>query len=139
MTNPDPNTILFIDDCARKWAPFTEGMTESKAARCAYLLENEAAYLKSLLDVERELKMGASLKFIFPVVRKAVELLPEDETEYPQVYGAFSQAVDDVLEVAESIRSSSEPPTSFESQVLLSPLVERAHDALLKFEKITSR
>lgn len=138
MTNRK-DTVLFLDDCARKWEPLTEGMSESKKARCAYLLENEAAYLKSLPDVERELKMGASLKFIFPVVRKAMQLLPEGETEYPQIYGAYKQAVDDVLEVFVADQGSNEPPPAFETQVLLSPLVERAHVALLNYEKITSR
>jgi hypothetical protein len=133
----DPNTTLFVDQCAKKWAPLTDGMSKAKKARCAYVLEQEARFLNSILDEKRD-EIGAHLKFVFPVLRAIHERLGVNETGHRQVWKAADAAFDQVC-----------PPPRYgngmwdcvirdypEKHPFIKPLVERTHASLIAYKKI---
>jgi hypothetical protein len=57
----------------KKWMPLLEGTVNDCHGHLAWCLEEEALYLKSLTEEERENQLGAFLKYVFPVIRKSVE------------------------------------------------------------------
>lgn len=139
MANPKQDTALSVKEWTEKWEPLTKGMDESKKALCSFVLENEVRYLNGLVEEQRNAEVGGALKFIFPITRRAMDLLPEGEGEYPQIYGVYKQAMEDVIAADEDQTSrcvTHDRPTAFESQMILSPLVERAHHAIERYKRI---
>lgn len=57
----------------RKWMPLLEGTINDCHGHLAWCLEEEALYLKSMTEEEREENLGPMLKYVFPVIRRAVE------------------------------------------------------------------
>jgi hypothetical protein len=110
------------------------GVSDSLAPRLAWALEQEATFLRSLSEWRRGAMFEDRLKYVFPVVRRAVEHLGESETKptFALVYAAVSESVQVVAEAANEI-----DPTDFmsvEMQTTLSAgLADRLHAALLSF------
>jgi len=116
-----------------KWTPLLVGLEEAKTSRCAWAFEQEAIYLKSLSESQRDQLGGASfkpLRFVFPMIRRAMDFLDESTTDYAHVHAAVSRAVQECAETANEI-----DPTDFvpvEAQAKLSAdLADRLHTALL--------
>ena len=96
-------TKLTMEQIIAKWTPLTLGVEEDKIPRLSWALEQEAAFLKSLTRSTREDSLGENLKLVFPVIRRAVEYLGEDEIEIGEVYNAVSAAAQSVTEAAVEI------------------------------------
>ena len=133
---PAPDTALYVDMCAKKWKPLTEGMSEKKKARAAFVMEQEARYLNDLSDGDRSAAIGNTLKFIFPILKSCVVGLSEFETDYPKVYEAMRLAIKSVAEAVAEIRPSDAGLTLFEQNSMLELLTSRVHLSLLRHERI---
>ena len=69
-TKYDP--INDVDDCAKKWEPLTQGLDDEAVGLCAWTMEREAKFLQRQSDHPMRPALGSELKYIFPVIRKAV-------------------------------------------------------------------
>jgi hypothetical protein len=76
MTTDTPGTLPYI---VKKWSPLTEGMDKHPHEICSWAMEQEAKYLRTVVD-DNGSQLGSALKFIFPVIRSAVFTLTADQT-----------------------------------------------------------
>ena len=123
-------TELSLDQVVAKWTPLTIGLDPNKEARCAWALEQESIYLKSITDHERS-KMGAKLKFTFPVIRRAIDVMDEDASNTHCVHEAVKTAVSDVTEAAFSFDPMDDLPEQ-DKTALLDSLSLRLYDSLIR-------
>lgn len=121
-----------INQTVAKWTPLMVGLEEAKTARCAWVFEYEVTYLKSFSEGEQERQLGAPIKLVFPVLRRAVALLDNDTTEYAHVHAAVSRAVQECAETAADL-DPGDWLAEEEQSKLAAGLADRMHTALLTF------
>jgi hypothetical protein len=141
--NIDPNTILYVDACVKRWQPFVKGMSKERQGFTSYLCEREANYLKEryepMTPAERAAE-GGILKWIFPILKRTCERIALGETEFDRLCEAAVATVEDMSEPVWCVWGMRDhgPPEEVKTD-LLPPLMERAQTNLLAYEKIVSR
>jgi hypothetical protein len=121
-----------LEQIAAKWTPLMLGVSDSLAPRMAWAFEQESNYLKSLSEAKRTAEHEDTLKLIFPVLRRAIEHLGEDEHEFAHVFAAVSSAAQEVTEAAVEI----DPGDSLDVEAqtkFAGDLADRLHTSLLTF------
>ena len=141
--NIDPNTILYVDACVEKWQPFVKDMTEERQGFTSDLCERESNYLKGVcgdIPPGKRGAMGASLKYVFPILKRMSERIALGETEFCRLREAAEAVVEEMSEPVWCVGGMRDHGPSEEVKTnLLPPLVERTHANLLAYEKIISR
>jgi len=140
------NTPKYVEACVKKWEPLTKGIHEEvdevkvKAVmtRASWVLEQEARYLNSLMteDPGARVQIGTRLKFIFPVLRRALVKLPLGETEFIPICRHLEEAWETILEASYSGCRRGMEGTIEDVRHLIGPLGERVQMALQGLEKI---
>lgn len=139
----DPTTVLYIDNCTKKWQPFIKDVSVARQGRLAYLCERESKYMQSIISSNTG--MGTTLKFIFPMLKNLSASLTLNETDFDQVWEAADAAFEDVFPPPRYgdhgmwdcvIRDR---PSDQEKRELLSGLVERTHSSLLIYGTIVGK
>jgi hypothetical protein len=139
--NIDPNTILYVDACVKRWEPLVKSMAKERQGFTSYLCERESKYLQSIYDPmtpDERMKHGADLKWVFPILRRTCERIALGETEFDRLFQAAEAVVDEMSEPVWCVWGMRDhgPPEEVKTNVL-PLLVERAHAGLLDYEKIT--
>ena len=136
-TNPDSkpaaDTVLYIDWCARRWDPMVKHTDETRRGRTAYVLEREAEHLKAVTECAfaspaEKANLGARLKYVFPVIFRAMGHMAVDEIEFERVFAAMSLKFDEIFDEDNTgccVRHETPPPE--EKFKFISPLAERTH------------
>ena len=124
-------TKATLEQIDAKWTQLTAGLNEATAPRCAWAMESVVTSMKTLSEDRRADKFGTGLKFVFPTIRRTMDLLGEG-TEFHQVHAAASRAVQECSEAAGEIDHSDHLPVEFQTK-LAATLADEIHTALLTF------
>jgi len=117
-----PKTPAEVD---KKWSAVTKGLTSREAVYTAHVMEQEAAHLRGLPKNERPV---ATLKYVFPILRKAVPNLLDGDLTDDLVRDVFRTAGDDIFEI-DCTRHNvqiNEKPSVKEIAAFVDPLAARA-------------
>jgi hypothetical protein len=136
-----PSRPYTIDRLVHKWSPLIKDLSEHEANVVAFVLEDEARFLNSLDDQTRAHQVGPTLRFVFPMLRRAAAALASDPTPtFTEVCESLEKAYEEILAVLVE-RPRSEPdtfdPTAEEMRCLIGALGERVHASLHKFQKVS--
>ena len=138
-----PDTILYIDQCVERWQPFLKDVGKERQGRLAYLFETEANYLKSTLGPDDgsaiRAQRGATLKFVFPLLKHMGLRLALEETSFELVCEAGDASFDDLFPEHHYGCTRHDRLSEDEKRAFLGPLMERAHATLIAYERIVNR
>lgn len=129
----------------KKWMPLLEGTTNDCHGHLAWCLEEEALYLNSLNDYEREHHVAGHLKYIFQVIRRAVEgfsvldrVATMDDKE--SLAGVFQYQVElaceNICAVENDERGRDVDPEAIKSSEAMSSLGSRLADYTLSYPRL---
>lgn len=107
-----------VDECSKKWSPVTNGIDSREVSDlCAWNMEREAKYLQERTDHPMAPKFGGELKYIFPVIRKAVigfaeagmPNIADGEEQLAKTYQGFVNEACEAVELASAKDRGHEP------------------------------
>jgi len=139
----NPESILFVDHCVKKWMPFLKDVGPDRHGRLAYLAEREVSYW------QRELKKdGAPVKdvdtgrLLQPIIGSLKELeagLDPGETKFEAIAESAQAAGRAYYERDKAWAMRNFGPNSDALNEILIPLAERAQSYFIDYERIVSR
>jgi len=135
MTEHKPGTVPYA---SKKWSPLVGGLSGRSADICAWAMENEARHLNSDQGAS---SAGPALRYIFPVIRKTVEIMASngplnDELSRGVVTEVTVESFGIVHQAAMDLKPSNELDKfvrNLRDNEMVTDLAGRIHASILSF------
>jgi hypothetical protein len=111
----------------KKWEPVTKGMTAREAVYAAHVMEEEARYLRS---IDRTEISGGTLKYVFPIIRRAVPDLLDGDLTDDMVRDQFRRTADEIFNIDRTGCVIREAPSGKEINAFVDSIAARAKIAV---------
>jgi len=143
MNEHKPGTLPYL---AKKWEPLTggarrgDGLTGHAAEICAWSMEQESRFLRAGDNADN---VGDGLRYVFPIIRRAVDVLTVDSTILnaeisPEVVREITiEATSDVFNASSDLSSLpgdvQEKHQAIRDSGFIDDLAVRLHDSIVSF------
>jgi hypothetical protein len=135
MTEHKPGTVPYA---SKKWSPMLGGLSGRSADICSWVMENEARHLNSNKGAS---SMGPVLKYIFPVIRKTVEIMASQGPLNAELSrGVVTEVTIESFGVVHQVATGMEPSNelnkfmrNLRDDAMVTDLAGRIHASILSF------